>query len=170
MDPSRLVVRRVTEDDAALWLALARRIDDETRFMMFEPGERKTTVAEQAARFRAMNATDNQTLFLAEVDGEPIGYLGAMGGTFNRNRHKVMIFIGIRDGFQGQGVGTALFKEMEAWARAWGAHRLELTVMPHNAAGLALYKKMGFEIEGTLRDALRVDGVYVDEITMAKVL
>lgn len=170
MDSSRLIVRHVTEADAALWLALARRIDDETRFMMFEPGERKTTVEEQAARFRAMQAAGNQTLFLAEVDGEPVGYLGAMGGILNRVRHKVLIFIGIRAGFQGQGIGTALFTEMEAWARSWGAHRLELTVMPHNAAGLALYKKMGFEIEGTARHALRVDGTYVDEVTMAKVL
>jgi RimJ/RimL family protein N-acetyltransferase len=170
MDSSRLVVRHVTEADAELWLALARRIDDETRFMIFEPGERKTTVEEQAARFRAMQTAGNQTMFLAEVDGEPVGYLGAMGGNLNRVRHKVLIFIGIRAGFQGKGIGTALFTEMEAWARSWGAHRLELTVMPHNAAGLALYRKMGFEIEGTLRHALRVDGVYVDEITMAKVL
>ncbi len=170
MDPSRLAVRHVTEADAALWLALARRIDDETRFMIYEPGERKTTVEEQAARFRAMQAAGNQTMLLAEVNGEPVGYLGAMGGGLNRVRHKVLIFIGIRAGFQGQGIGTALFREMEVWARSWGAHRLELTVMPHNAAGLALYRKMGFEIEGTLRHALRVDGVYVDEITMAKVL
>ena len=170
MDPKRLTIRRATEHDAEPWLALARRIDDETRFMMFEPGERVTTVAEQAARFKAMNATGNQAMFLALADDEPVGYLGAMGGALNRARHKVYIFIGIRDGFQGKGIGTALFMEMETWARGWGAHRLELTVMPHNAAGLALYKKMGFEIEGTARHALRVDGVYVDEITMAKVL
>ena len=31
-------------------------------------------------------------------------------------------------------------------------------------------KKMGFEIEGTKRDSLRVDGVYVDEYYMAKLL
>ena len=107
---------------------------------------------------------------LAEVDGEPVGYLGAMGGHFNRTRHKVYVFIGIREGFQGRGIGTALFTELEAWARGWGAHRLELTVMPHNAAGLALYKKMGFDIEGTSRQSLCVDGVYVDEIMMAKIL
>lgn len=165
-----LTIRHATEGDAGLWLALARRIDDETRFMMFEPGERTTTVEEQSSRFRAMKAAGNQTMFLAEVDGEPVGYLGAMGGHFSRTRHKVYVFIGIREGYQGKGIGTALFTELEAWARGWGAHRLELTVMPHNAAGLALYKKMGFDIEGTSRQSLCVDGVYVDEIMMAKIL
>ena len=170
MDAPGLTIRRAAEADAAAWLELARRIDDETRFMMFEPGERTTTDAEQAKRFRAMEAAGNQAVFLAEVDGEPIGYLGAMGGPFNRSRHRVYLFIGIRDGYQGRGIGTALFTEIEAWARGWGAHRLELTVMPHNTAGLALYRKMGFDIEGTSRDSLCVDGAYVDEIMMAKVL
>lgn len=170
MAQAGLTIRHATEEDAGLWLALARRIDDETRFMMFEPGERTTTAEEQRSRFRAMIASGNQTMFLAEVDGEPVGYLGAMGGHFNRTRHKVYVFIGIREGFQGKGIGSALFTELESWARGWGAHRLELTVMPHNAAGLALYKKMGFDIEGTSRQSLCVDGVYVDEIMMAKIL
>lgn len=170
MDQPGLTIRHANEDDAEMWLALARRIDDETRFMMFEPGERTTTVEEQRSRFRAMTASGNQVMFVAEVGGEPVGYLGAMGGHLHRTRHKVYVFIGIREGFQGQGIGTALFTELETWARSWGAHRLELTVMPHNAAGLALYKKMGFDIEGTSRQSLCVDGVYVDEIMMAKIL
>ena len=45
-----------------------------------------------------------------------------------------------------------------------------MPVMPHNAAGLALYRKMGFDIEGTSRQSLCVDGVFVDEIMMGKIL
>ncbi|NMB90388.1 MAG: GNAT family N-acetyltransferase, partial [Chloroflexi bacterium] len=51
-----------------------------------------------------------------------------------------------------------------------GIHRLELTVMTHNQRALALYRKMGFEIEGTLRHNMRVDGVYVDEYSLAQLL
>jgi RimJ/RimL family protein N-acetyltransferase len=42
--------------------------------------------------------------------------------------------------------------------------------MTHNEAGLALYKKMGFKIEGTKKDSLFVDGVYIDEYYMSKLL
>jgi RimJ/RimL family protein N-acetyltransferase len=42
--------------------------------------------------------------------------------------------------------------------------------MVHNQAGIALYKKRGFEIEGVRRHAMVVNGSYVDEYYMGKVL
>ena len=46
--------------------------------------------------------------------------------------------------------------------------RLELTVYVDNEPAIRLYKKFGFEIEGTRRaDAFR-DGVYVDSYAMAR--
>jgi len=42
--------------------------------------------------------------------------------------------------------------------------------MAHNARAIRLYKRMGFAIEGTKRQALLVNGTYVDEYYMAKLL
>ena len=42
--------------------------------------------------------------------------------------------------------------------------------MTHNVRGIALYKKMGFEIEGTARHQMQVDGEYVDLHYMSKLL
>jgi RimJ/RimL family protein N-acetyltransferase len=70
----------------------------------------------------------------------------------------------------GQGVGTQLFIAMGEWASQKNIHRLELTVMTHNQAGIALYKKRGFEIEGEKKHAIVIDGHYVDEYYMAKLL
>ncbi|QQP13453.1 LD-carboxypeptidase [Lysinibacillus agricola] len=44
------------------------------------------------------------------------------------------------------------------------------SVMANNTAGVALYEKMGFEIEGTKRHSLYVDGEYMDEYYMSKLL
>ena len=38
------------------------------------------------------------------------------------------------------------------------SHRLELTVVAHNQAALALYKKRGFEMEGVRKRAVFVNG------------
>ncbi len=46
--------------------------------------------------------------------------------------------------------------------------RLELTVYTDNAAALALYRKFGFEIEGTLKAYAFRDGRYIDAYTMAR--
>jgi len=42
--------------------------------------------------------------------------------------------------------------------------------MTHNHAGINLYKKYGFEIEGIKKCAMLVNNVYVDEYYMAKIL
>jgi RimJ/RimL family protein N-acetyltransferase len=80
------------------------------------------------------------------------------------------LYIGLLSAYCGRGLGTRLMTQAEAWARAHGLKRLALTVMTHNAAGLGLYHKLGFETEGTARRSLLVDGVFVDEYLMGKLL
>ncbi len=42
--------------------------------------------------------------------------------------------------------------------------------MAHNLGAVALYEKAGFAIEGTRKQSMLVDGSYVDEHYMAKLL
>jgi RimJ/RimL family protein N-acetyltransferase len=63
-----------------------------------------------------------------------------------------------------------MLSKLEQWAEGIGIRRLELTVMTHNERAVGLYKKIGFEVEGLRKDSLYVDGRYVDEYSMAKLL
>jgi RimJ/RimL family protein N-acetyltransferase len=165
-----IAIRPATPDDAAAFLALRQQVDLETKFMMLEPGERQTTVEQERERLAAIDKSDNQQTFLAEDNGRLVGWLWANGGSYRRNHHNVHIVIGIRAAFTHQGIGTRLFQACEDWVKQRGLHRLELTVMTHNLPGIALYQKMGFAVEGKARDALLVDGNYVDLYTMSKLL
>lgn len=164
------MVRTAAESDAAALLWLLRRLDDETRFMMYEPGERTTTLREQRDLLVGAHPGSNGTILLAEGGGRPVGFLEASGGAFRRNRHVVHLVIGVLKAHASRGIGTALLKEADLWARDRGIHRLELTVMAHNLAAVALYEKAGFVVEGTRRHSMLVDGSYVDEHCMAKLL
>ena len=165
-----ITIRPATPDDAAAFLALRQQVDEETRFMMLEPGERQATVEQERERLINTAKADNKQTFLAEDDGRLVGWLWANGGDFRRNHHMVHIVIGLREAYTGQGIGKRLFEVCEQWTREQHLHRLELTVMTHNLRGIALYKKMGFEIEGTARHQMKVDGEYVDLHFMAKML
>lgn len=164
------IIREIQETDAEHFLSLCKQLDEENRFMLLEPGERKTTVEEQRQRIKEILSQDNKALFVAEEDGMLIGYLSAAGNPFARNKHTVYIVIGILERFTSQGLGTAFFQKLEQWATEENLHRLELTVMVHNQRGVGLYQKMGFKIEGIRRDSLLVDGSYVDEYYMAKLI
>jgi len=169
-ETSILIIRKIKESDAEKFLNLCKKIDAETQFMKFESGARSTTIDEQRDEIKDIFSRKNQTIFVAEKEGQLIGYLAAYGGRYKRNRHSVYGITGILQAFTSQGIGTRLFEELERWARENRIHRLELTVMAHNETALALYKKMGFEIEGRKQHSLVINGSYVDEYCMGKLL
>ena len=138
--------------------------------MLSEPGERTTTMEEQRQKIKNILSQSNQIILVAEHKNQLIGYLGAYGGNFLRNCHSVYLVVGILQAYTGQGIGTQLFEALEEWALTKNIHRLELTVIALNERAIHLYQKMGFEIEGIKKDSLKINGKYVNEYYMAKIL
>lgn len=163
-------IREATAADAAALLALKRALDRETSFMLLEPDERTTTEAEVADELAGVAGRINSVVLVAVAAGELAGYVEAVGGGFRRNRHTAHVVIGVRQASAGRGIGGSLLAELERWARANGVRRLELTVMAHNERAVRLYRKLGYAVEGTRQGALLVDGRFVDELWMAKLL
>lgn len=56
------------------------------------------------------------------------------------------------------------------WAKENAIKRLELTVICTNIVAKQLYEQKGFVVEGTKKNAMLIDGDYVDEFYMAKLL
>ena len=159
------------EDVPAFWQFL-NILDGQTSFMMYETGERarRTGMAALAEDIRQNVVPGGDFLDIALEDEGIVGYLRAERGTYNRVRHTAYVVTGVLAGYRGQGVGTALFTRLEAWARSNAVTRLELTVECPNEAARHLYEKMGFTVEGIRRNAMLVDGCLVDEYYMARLL
>jgi RimJ/RimL family protein N-acetyltransferase len=170
MMPAGVRVRAAGPGDAADLLALKRALDQETQFMLLEPGERTEGPGEVAADLDQVARTGNAVVVVAESAGRLVGYAEARGGEFRRNRATAHVVIGVLAAAHGQGAGTGLLEELKRWAPAHGIHRLELTVMAHNQRAMDLYLRLGFTIEGRRRECLAVDGRLVDELYMALLL
>ena len=162
-------VRQLTNKDIPEYLHLTKYIDNETAFLSVDPEDPRPKFMEMVAAL----AQKNQLFLVAEhQDGYLVGHLGAFWrrGKGKRVRHCVHIGLGVVKDFWGKGIGTLMFEAMEKWAKEQGITRLELDVMTNNERGVALYKKMGFEIEGTKRQSICIDGEYIDEYMMSKIL
>ena len=73
--------------------------------------------------------------------------------------------------WRGRGVGSALVRTAIDWARGAGLHKLCLEVFPHNAAGIALYRRAGFTEEGRrVAQYRRASGELWDSIVMGLAL
>ena len=74
--------------------------------------------------------------------------------------------MGLLPQFRGRGIGKRLIAQALDAAQAFGLQRVELTVRENNVNAIALYKKVGFEIEGVQREAILVDGKHENLILM----
>ncbi|BBR08833.1 GNAT family N-acetyltransferase [Aeromonas caviae] len=160
------MIRMAGVEDAAVLDRFFGQLDRETRFMLYEAGERPSDIEGQRRRLEAMAAAPNQAMWLLELAGEVQGFAALLGGGLARNRHCALVVMGLRSGARGQGWGERLLRTLIATARDLGIHRLELGVMAHNEVAHALYRKCGFVEEGVRRQAYRLDEGYVDEISM----
>ena len=163
-------IRTARPYDAAALLDLKRQLDEETSFMMYEPGERESSVQDLARELAGIARTPNSVVLLAEIDDQLAGYVELTGGSFRRSRATAYLVIGVRADAAGLGIGTGLLRHAKDWAAAHGLHRLELTVMAHNTRAIRLYERMGFSAEGRRSECLLIDGRFIDELTMAVIL
>ncbi|WP_045493041.1 GNAT family N-acetyltransferase [Vibrio hyugaensis] len=163
-------IREVRANDAQSMLDLMYQLDRETKFMMLEEGERKTTLEQQEKILESFAENSTKSMFVISDEHGVHGFVAGIGNTAHRNRHSMYCVMGIKQSASGNGYGKQLLGHLEAWAIEHGFSRLELTVMCHNERAYNLYLNYGFEVEGTKRNSLKVDGNYVDEFYMSKLL
>jgi aminoglycoside 6'-N-acetyltransferase len=79
-------------------------------------------------------------------------------------RVKVDLGIAVAPGWRGKGVGTALLRAAEAWAKAHGAERMVLDLDVNNTGALRLYEREGYVVEALSMDkAVEPDPASLDD-------
>jgi putative acetyltransferase len=121
-------------------------------------------------RKRLADFPTDDYLLVATVAGEVVGNLGLHNVSKSpRRRHVGTVGVAVRDDRQGRGIGSELIKAAIELSDGWlNFQRLELWVYCDNIAGIALYRKFGFTVEGTCRAYAFRDGRYVDAYMMAR--
>lgn len=168
-----IIIRSAELEDAVALTAFFTAIDSETKFLLFEPGERTQGPDEWRRRIDGTRAGGSNAIFVAadaETPTELAGVVIAIGDARQRLKHSASLVVAVRQHYAGQGIATRLFVALEAWARERGLHRLYLQVQAGNHRAVALYHRLGFWVEGFHRHAVRLDGEWVDDYTMAKLL
>jgi len=160
--------RKLVKTDAERFWEMMNQLDHETKYMLYEPGERIKNIARIESLIE--NSVEGEDfLLVAEENDKIVGYISAQRGGLKRIAHSAYIVVGILQNYRGKGIGTEFFKQLDNWAEENKITRLELTVICENEVAKNLYEKSGFEIEGVKRKSVLVDGIYLDEFYMAKI-
>jgi ribosomal protein S18 acetylase RimI-like enzyme len=111
---------------------------------------------------------ENDNAQYVALDGEKVvGWIDISPSRLPVSPHVGGLGMGIISAYRGQGIGKRLMNAALEKAKARGIKRVELEVFPHNTAGVALYKSVGFVEEGRRKNAALLDEGYVDLIMMA---
>lgn len=166
-DERPLTLRRATAQDGAAVARINSHPEVQPNLMQLPYG-----VEERWKQILGENLLPGRTDFVlvAERGGEVVGCGGLhpAGGQLRR-RHAMVLGISVAPEAFGQGVGRTLMAAVCDYADHWGqVLRIELTVFADNARAIALYRRFGFEHEGTHRGYALRAGRYVDAWSMAR--
>jgi len=111
-------------------------------------------------------------LMVWEVDGRIAGMYRTPIGEGRASHTALLSTVAVHPDFQGSGLARIMLEDAIERLRARGVRRVELLAEADNARGLAFYRKLGFEVVATMKDAYRAYGRpgYIDDILMARML
>lgn len=135
-DRGAITLRRATPDDGGMLLEW--RNDEVTRAM----SRKRELVSEEehAAWLRATLVATDRHLLIAVLDGQPVAQLRLdVAGPA-----AVELSITVAPQHRGRGLGAAVLREADAFARALGIARLTASIRPENEASLRAFKSAGW--------------------------
>ena len=112
---------------------------------------------------------DDEVLWViaARSDDKCIGHAGLYNIDFRIRKAEYAILIG-DSAWRGKGLGKSVSEAVIRFGfDELNLRRIELTLMSGNEPALRLYKSLGFETEGVMRDAQIRGGKYHDVTLMA---
>lgn len=167
----KVLLRKMEEAEAAAFHQYIIELFASSDYVLTSPEEfKKKTVEETRKRF--FSPTPFRLNFCAFADKDPtkiIGNIDLGSSETAKMKHVGWIGMGILNPYRNQGLGQEMFKHLLKNADLYPQiQRLELEVMKSNQGGVALYKKIGFVVEGVKRKAYKQpDGSMEDSYLMS---
>ncbi|PGS48734.1 GNAT family N-acetyltransferase [Bacillus sp. AFS041924] len=163
------VIRPALIHDAKQLSSLRVQIDGETENLDREAGEAFIDIK----GFEELIISDKESvknLFLvAEAQDKIVGFSRCEGNQLKRLSHKVEFGVCVLKDYWGHGIGKNLLKASISFADTNEIHKISLSVLETNETAINLYEKLGFEIEGVLKnDKLLSDGNFYNTILMGR--
>lgn len=161
-----ITVRSATLTDAAQICEIYNQgIEDRIATLETElrtPEERRQWLADRGPR---------HPVIIVEAESQVVGW-----GSLNPyNPRKAYDYVAdfsvyVERGWRGKGVGSLLLRRLIELARDHGFHKMVLSAFPWNEPGMALYRKFGFSTVGIFKEMGKLNGQWVDTISMEKLL
>jgi ribosomal protein S18 acetylase RimI-like enzyme len=163
MNPAAVSLRAIALADIGMFRECVGSVMAEREYLAYQ----EPPALEHTAAFVAANIARGNPQIVAEDAGRVVGWCDVRRETIPIYAHEGMLGIGLLKEYRGHGLGERLIRAAMTAARDAGFERISLSVYARNTAALALYRKVGFALEGTRVRGKKLDGAYDDVHMMA---
>lgn len=171
-DSLSYMIRTGELEDAEAVLELQNSVISEGEYFIAVSNEFNKTIEQQRDWIQSSLENERETIIVAEINGEVIGWIGFESENRKRMSHKGSFGLMIRKNYRGMGIGKELVQALLDWAEANPLiEKVSLGVFSTNHRAIALYKSMGFVEEGRkIKEFKMSESEYVDDIIMYKLV
>lgn len=162
-DGREVVIRHVTERDAAPLIGLLNAVFGEEAFMLRTVFT--LTVDKEREFIRSLRPPN--LFIVAEHAGALVGWLTLFQHRAEYCRHVAELGMGVKKGLRSVGIGSALMRAALDWAAEAGVEKVTLGVRASNVVAKGFYEAFGFVHEGRRVRQVKHRGEYDDDHQMA---
>lgn len=165
-----VIVRSAIKQDAAVILNLSSGVIGEEIYQLTSGAEFKMTIDAEEKWIESHLANPNHIILVAEINFKIVGMLDFSNGHRQRISHTGEFGMSVEKVARDQGIGSLLLQVLIEWAtQNETIEKIGLNVHSNNERAIALYKKMGFKVEGVRKCDLKYgEGQYVDTVVMGR--
>jgi RimJ/RimL family protein N-acetyltransferase len=166
-----VTIREATKEDAQNMIDFYNIVGGETDFLSFGVNEFKRELQEYEEYITATSKEPNSIMLLALIDSEIISIATINSSQKERTKHVGTLGIVISKKYTGLGLGRILMNDLIDWAKQNGVtKKVSLVTNESNTIAIELYKKLGFEVEGLLKQENCIRGAYSNTVMMGLIL
>ncbi|MFC0190133.1 GNAT family N-acetyltransferase [Fictibacillus aquaticus] len=161
------IVREAKRDDAQQIIEFYNKVGGESDFLSFGSDEFQRDHIEYGDYLENTRNEENSLILLA-LDGDDIISIATINSSQKvRTKHVGTLGIVVSKEHHGKGIGKKLMNDLIKWASGNGiTKKITLVTREDNELAIALYKQLGFEIEGVLKRDTYIHGVYYNTLVM----
>lgn len=165
-----VIVRSATQKDAAALLDLSKGVIGEEIYQLTSGAEFQMTIDAEEKWIESHRLNPNHIILVIEMNSKIVALLDFSNGRRQRIAHTGEFGMSVEKSVRDQGIGSLLLRVLIDWAtQNKTIEKIGLCVHSNNERAIALYKKMGFEIEGMRKRDLKYGHEqYVDTIIMGR--
>ncbi len=138
-------IRKATRGDWKLVQSLnAEVFDDNSKYD--DALDPNWTVSKKGiAYFKKVTSSPKYYCSIAEIEGNPVGYLIGMDRVYSYRKVRLSEIdtIGVSPEFRSKGIGAELIRAYRAWAKEHGFDRIYVNAYYLNDKAIAFYKRQG---------------------------